>query len=461
MNFIVTAITSLDAHSLVHDAPYVITSPNVPFVPYIDLHRPRELRARADGRLGLEDCFQCPQIYSNRHPWAPCIFRKPDSDVLAKHDFALLWWTPTLQFYELEPGCAFGDLGRLSKKAWDPLQQLQLFFTMRLREYQEHHSIDPAANAYDFSMRSTLLRLRDQPLTWRDTVGQVAEFQRLCLDINAMLDFVAIYHPRLSISSDLPNPPANLNMMGTFTHDPEVASKLHRCGIPVWLIRQECHVPATTKIVLKVTYIALPPNDIVEQREWCDHHSSREMPFPTLHLGTGGTSRHFASRQMGSAFVDLPPIRHHAADLDRSRDTSLPMQAPSGISFVPQPHSCSAEGMSVPSHAISAPSTPSILIHSVLEEEPSWDAASSTAPMELDANNVPLYSALDEKSSSSASQACPVATQPAVTAGETPACPAPRHRVGSTGGSASSVVNKPRYSPCKSTLVPCDCKQVS
>jgi hypothetical protein len=310
---IFAATTSLDAVSLVHDPPYVVTSPNAPFVPYIDLHEPHELRARADGRFGLEDCFQHSQIWSSRHPWAPCILRKPSADQLVTHDLALLWWTPTVKFYELEPGCAFGDLGRLVRRAWEPLEQVQIFLSERFRRYTEHHSIDSAAYTYEFSMRSTLLRLKDQPLSFQDTVGQVAEFQRLCLDVNAMLDFVTIYHPRLSNDPNQLKPTVNFNIMGAFTNDLEVTSKLHHCGIPVWLIRPEKHVFPATKIVSKVTYDAIPAEDEVRQSFWCDHQSGHVKPFPILHIGSGGVDRHTASRQMGSAFVDIAQIQHRQA----------------------------------------------------------------------------------------------------------------------------------------------------
>jgi hypothetical protein len=238
-----------------------LTLPNTQFVPYIDLHEPHELRARADGRFGLEDCFQRPQIWSNRHPWAPCILCKPSADELVNHNLAVLWWTPTLQFYGLEPGCAFGELGRLAKRAWEPLKNVQLLLTEQLRKYQEHHCIDPAANTYEYSMRSTLLRLRDQPLSSQDTISQVAKFQRLCLDVHAMLDFVAIYHPHLSNDGNQPKPAANLHIMGAFTKDPEVTSKLHQCRIPLRLIRPEIYVPVTTRIIAKVTYDVIPADD--------------------------------------------------------------------------------------------------------------------------------------------------------------------------------------------------------
>jgi hypothetical protein len=46
-----------------------------------------------------------------------------------------------------------------------------------------------------------------------------------------------------------------------------------------------------------------------------DHQSGRPKPFPILHMGAGGTDRHSASRQMGSAFVDLSPTQSNSMSL--------------------------------------------------------------------------------------------------------------------------------------------------
>jgi hypothetical protein len=440
---------SLDAMVLVHDPPFVITSPNAPSVPYIDLHEPTELRARADGRFGLEDCFQRPQIWSNSHPWAPCILRKPRAEELATHILAILWWTPTAKFYELEPGCAFGDLGRLSKKAWEPLQQLQMHLTKRLQVYLEHNSIDPAAHTYEFSMRSTLLRLRDQPLSFRDTIYQVAEFQRLCLDINAMLDYVTIFHPRLSSHGDQPKPSAELHIMGAFTNDPEVTSKLHQCGIPVWLVRHETQVSTSTRIIAKVTYDVIPSEDEVEQRSWSAVHNQLDKPFPTIQIGSGGTARHNASRQMGSAFVDLAPI-----ELQSSTNPKIPQQQANTTRRVSLP-SPSIMSISSTSHrTLPSPASPCSPLSAELESgrplgdamlmdsrQHSWSAA---APQNRSAEDVVTSSPADCQS---ASVGQPAANNAALS----PVLPE-EHQVAPSGGRVTASTSEaPRHAPCKST----------
>jgi hypothetical protein len=441
---------SLDAMALVHDPPFVITSPNAPSVPYIDLHEPTALRARADGRFGLEDCFQRPQIWSDRHPWAPCILRKPSTDALATHLLAILWWTPTPKFYELEPGSAFGDLGRLSKRAWEPFKQLQMYLTKRLRVYLEHNTIDPAAHTYEFSMRSTLLRLRDQPLSFRDTVYQVAEFQRLCLDINAMLDYVTIFRPRLSSHEDQPKPSAELHIMGAFTNNPEVTSKLHQCGIPVWLVRTETQVSTSTRIVAKVTYDVIPSDEEVEQRSWSAVHNQLDKPFPTIQIGSGGTARHNASRQMGSAFVDLAPI-----ELPSATNPQIPQQQANttGRVALPSPSitpiSSNLHG-TLPSPASSRiPPSAELQSGRILGDAMSWSA--TAAPQNHSAEDVatilynsPLDEGLLPAGHQSASRGQPAPTDAALS----PVLP----EVAPSGGRVTASTSEaPRHAPCKST----------
>ena len=221
-------MTALDAEVLVNDSPFVITSPNVYWVPIFDFEV-RPLRARQDGRFGLENPFQHPQV------------------LLSKHPMKALWWTPTQADYQLEQGSRFGGLGRLTRTALTPLCDLQKDILMRLhtvQEQQNNGNRNKVAGVYGTTIRSTLLLLQDCPMSYRDVVAQVAEFQRLLLDLNAILDFILIYEPHLSTPvSEFKHPDRAPNMcltastiMGCFTSDPLVVSSCLLALIPVWLI---------------------------------------------------------------------------------------------------------------------------------------------------------------------------------------------------------------------------------
>jgi len=288
----------------VHDPPYAISSPNMSSVPlyYFD---PQPLRARADGRFGIEDCWQHPQAWAEKYSFAPAIMRKPSAKELESHEFRLLWWNPQHADYILLQGSAFADLGKLSSKAAEPLLVVQQRISDRLRRFGEQNSIPQPVHYYEASMRSTCTRLQDCPMTFRDIVGQVAEFQRLCLDLLAMLDWLEIFHPR-SIDESLDHPrPADLKRIGCFTSDPEVTNRLFLAGLPVWLIRYDHALPPTTKIKHVAPYMPPSPHIIIE--DWHDE-SGTLCPFPTLHDGHTGADRHKASRKLGSAFADTPNL---------------------------------------------------------------------------------------------------------------------------------------------------------
>jgi hypothetical protein len=205
----------------------------------------------------------------------------------------------------LEKGCAFGDVGRIEKAALEVLEKIQHNLRGRLLKYQEERRWIPQnARVMDFSMRSTLTRLQDCPMTFRDVIAQFADFQRICLDLKGVMDFIGIFEPRLQTPD--PPPCADMSIMGSFTSNPEVASKMFKCGIPVWLVRTRSQLPPNIKIRRIVPY-TIPSRDIISD-EWHDEQTNVHKPFPSLHYGFGGTDRHDKTRLMGSAMFDIPSV---------------------------------------------------------------------------------------------------------------------------------------------------------
>jgi hypothetical protein len=304
-NQVASDLDYLDAAVLVHDRPFVITSPNMRWVPlyYFDS---QPLRARADGRFGLEDCWQHPQVWTEKYSFAPAIMRKPSTSIeLEKHEFRLLWWNPQRGDYILLQGSAFADLGKLSPQAAEPLLEIQKKISDRLRRFSEQNTIPNPVHYYEASMRSTCTRLQDCPMTFHDVVGQVTEFQRICLDILAMLNWLEVFHP-LSIDETRQHPRlADHTRIGCFTSNPEVTKRLFLAGLPVWLIRFDHALPLTIKI--KSVTVYAPPQRGVVVDDWHDQSGSPCL-FPTLHHGKSGADRHKASRQLGRAFADIPDL---------------------------------------------------------------------------------------------------------------------------------------------------------
>jgi hypothetical protein len=273
---------------------------------------PQPLRARADGRFGLEDCWQHPQVWVEKFGWAPAIMRKPSALVLPDHRYRFLWWTPVLADYVLLQGSAFADFGKLNQDATKHLKDLQVFISERVRKFEEQNQSSTIANMrfYEASMRSTCTRLQDCPMTFRDVVGQVAEFQRLALDLLGMLDYMDIFHHR-TIDYSCGHPSADSTRMGCFTSNPEVAHRLFLAALPVWLIRFDYSLPPTIKIKSVVAYT--PPSKDIVVDDW-HNQSGNACPYPVLHHGTSGADRHKASRQLGRAFADLPDLEPPVID---------------------------------------------------------------------------------------------------------------------------------------------------
>ena len=295
---------------------------------------PQVLRARADGRFGLEDCWQHPQMWVDKYSWAPAIMQKPSTADMAEHPFRALWWTPKTADYIIMQGSVFADFGKLSQDAVRPLKGVQHIVSERLRNYEEQQGGSAARTMrfFEASLRSTCTRLHDCPMTFRDVVAQVAEYQRIALDILAMIDYMEIFHHR-SIDQSLGHArPADRTRIGCFTSNLEVVERLFLAGLPVWLIRHDYSIPPTIKIQIITVYT--PPSQDIVVADWQDSNG-QNRPFRLLHFGTSGPDRHQASRQLGRAFADNPELE--ICTIDSSTDEAPAASVPSMPSSRPSP----------------------------------------------------------------------------------------------------------------------------
>ncbi|KIM52836.1 hypothetical protein SCLCIDRAFT_140238, partial [Scleroderma citrinum Foug A] len=108
---------------------WVITSPNVDFVPETHLFEEDELRPHADGRFGLVDCFQWLQNYKKEYEYSVCI---PHKDSLPTH--AVAWYNPTHDDFIIPPGSKFA-VGTLQDAKVKEFEQLHHFL------HNRHHHL--------------------------------------------------------------------------------------------------------------------------------------------------------------------------------------------------------------------------------------------------------------------------------------------------------------------------------
>ncbi|KAF8833235.1 hypothetical protein BDN67DRAFT_1017789 [Paxillus ammoniavirescens] len=118
-------IQEFDAKVITYCDPYVITSPNADWIPELHCFQTEELRVRADGRFGYQDCFQWPQVYSQKFEYAVCI---PNPQKMREQEdpSKTLWelWTPTEDDFELiNPQSPF-RVGKLKRNIYYNLYRL-------------------------------------------------------------------------------------------------------------------------------------------------------------------------------------------------------------------------------------------------------------------------------------------------------------------------------------------------
>ncbi|KAG6369034.1 hypothetical protein JVT61DRAFT_1959 [Boletus reticuloceps] len=141
-------------------------------------------------------------------------------------------------------------------------------------------------------VRSSLNHIDRYPLSWRDIVACVAEFQRGVLECLAYMDYYQVIFPRCEKPS-FPFPEFNQYWMGAFTTDHQIAEMLFRAGVPVWFVRHDDTVNNST--IINDIVLAHPPRGIV-QAMYTDPATGTPKPFPLRYVGTDAPSRQRACR---------------------------------------------------------------------------------------------------------------------------------------------------------------------
>ena len=261
----------------------MIISPNVDFVPEPHIFGDKDLQPRADGRFGLVDCFQWPQLYNRDYQYSVCIPRKDTIPSLA-----VVWYDLTRGDFVVPTGSKsmVGMLHDTVVKKFEHLLQLLC---------GHHHCLQGQTAAMEIlsarisSAQHEVLRLRHHPLVFRDLVAFVVQVQRTLLDIHVLLDFIEILHPLL-VSP--PSKPVSTNptWMGCFMKDTQICEVLYLAGVPVWLVRDEQFIPQTMNIIHPVQLTC--PDNIVRAMY---SENGAVKSFPVIYRGPSDICHHYHS----------------------------------------------------------------------------------------------------------------------------------------------------------------------
>jgi hypothetical protein len=277
------------------------------WVPYIR-PQPFSLHAFKDGRFGRYDPTLFPQLLPQDYSWYAAVRIRPKSP---DDPISVMWWDVTERDFVLDSGSVFCDIGKLTPARLQRFEDLQTQLSNRVRHHHEQSGFTQLVNSEEVVLKHSMMRLRMLSCTFKDLVGQVAEFQRNYLLLLALLDYREIFEPRFTHMVDgvVKAHPPDLTRMGVITSQPAMVQYFYSAGIPVWHLRSRAAVTTSIPPIPPVS-----PDIHVNMDEWCACGETR--PFPTIYQGSPG--RHiFNMRRLGcflSGAVDLELLPAEASE---------------------------------------------------------------------------------------------------------------------------------------------------
>jgi hypothetical protein len=280
---------------------YSISSPNMDSCPSIKFGN-RPLRARSDGRYYTEDFTSFPQLFTEGFGYNSVTLCQPDEPY---HPLRYLWFVPSEVDHVAVEGSIFSGLGVLSPKRVEQLRTIQGQLTARAKKYEEKSQLQHSLlHSLERSLRQCLERLTSMPCTLQDLVGQVAEYQRVFLDMLSWLDFQEIFAPRwTSATSNEPKVfDVDKTRMGAYTLQPSTLQWLYAAGIPVWFVQKIENTDYSDFSNPKLSHVILQPAS--SSKDWMEGNEKR--PFPTVFVGPPGEHRQQALKRLGSFLASVP-----------------------------------------------------------------------------------------------------------------------------------------------------------
>ncbi|KAJ2935927.1 hypothetical protein H1R20_g1168, partial [Candolleomyces eurysporus] len=280
-------------------AQWLISSPNMYSIPQA-LIGVRHVRARANGKYGLDDRMLHPQVVCKGYEWIGCI-PKPCNDL------HILRWTPRLEDTTSVTGTWFETDCRIFKEEHvDALRgQATLCFDIAFKTLERQRSATILSSMVAHTQQC--LERLTYGLPYRDLLLTVGDIQRACLDIRGLSTYITTFWPRsvpTSMESLKPHC-VDTSLMGCFTHSREEAQFLHSIGIPVWWIRPAFSVNqfdtrVWTSARQSTTYI----DPSVVKADYIEAESGRKV-FTDVYVGLAGTDLQRSTLRLGCRVFDV------------------------------------------------------------------------------------------------------------------------------------------------------------
>ncbi|KAK0477478.1 hypothetical protein EDD18DRAFT_1365458 [Armillaria luteobubalina] len=240
------------------DSQVLLVTPNVSVLFQPPMGVTREITLRENCRYGQDDHLSWLQPYSHKRPHLGCI-RKAPIDIR----FQPLYGLPLRSHFEELNTCSAitgpGLWSHLKFAQFRGACDLVLCDIEKGTWNETHKSL---IRTYQTYIEMFLERIEGLPLVFECLKVSVAETQRLVLELQAFMDYVSIYQPRMIGAS--PRPPedgqlAVRHLVGVFTMNHTVAQECFWAGIPVWLIYPLASAPTVRIDALDEIQEPVPP----------------------------------------------------------------------------------------------------------------------------------------------------------------------------------------------------------
>ncbi|KAG6848329.1 hypothetical protein H0H93_001147 [Arthromyces matolae] len=342
---------------------WVLSSPNASWIPEFQTNA-HDVVMRADGRFYTDDRTLWPQLFCPQFEYICVIPRKPYPHV-PNHPLAILWWTPTksdfvpvdeavLSQYNGAPEGVV--LGRLKDERIARLRVYKDKCVAEAHKYTLSHGLRTLPGILEQSLRHHWARITAVPFTFREMILHVAELQRICLDIQAFLDFTNIYLPRLYMPDEqLNHLPVEHQLMGAVTESEVDLHQLVKMRIPVWHLRPSFRIPKSMNIA--AVEVPIYPYSVQLESATFDN-----TPQRILASCGPGTERQLSMQPLGCAYLGLTMNRSQfslSSSVDLMSQNIAPASTSSLSSTSSPAHASSSKSKVAPFSVVPSPSSSS------------------------------------------------------------------------------------------------------
>ncbi|GJE86778.1 hypothetical protein PsYK624_028600 [Phanerochaete sordida] len=256
------------AHAFTKKDTHCVTALNVSSVPHLVVG-PVDVPLHSDGRFGVKDPLNWPQLYSTTRPHLPFIPKRPTHQAVC----APRWLTPVpndfIRANDDPSGQAYGYLSshklrNLRLIVGDLDGMVHVF--QRLSPALQTHIIDELLRLHAATRNA--LALFAVPSSFRNVVSLCGRLHRCWAECWAVMRWYTVtqcHPPSSHVCASVPLEPGidGCGVMGAFCTDQSIAQQLYTAGVPVWYI-QVRHMVGNIQIEGRQPVPFTQPVDVIQ-----------------------------------------------------------------------------------------------------------------------------------------------------------------------------------------------------